>query len=67
MANDERLLAYLLERRTLPLKAIGERVRVSRKTLERHRKYILAVALVSRAEFPCLYGYMPEAAAGALA
>lgn len=39
---------YLLEKKSLPLKSLesDKRITVSRKTLERQRKYIIAVALI---------------------
>jgi RNA polymerase sigma factor len=58
VAADPALRAYLYEHRALPLKALEARVRATRKTIERHRKYIIAVALVSPSEFPHLYEYL---------
>lgn len=36
----------LFQKKKLPLKHIEPRVRVSRKTLERHRKYIIAMCII---------------------
>ena len=54
LARDSLLRDYLLTNHVLPLKALTDRVAVSRKTLERQRKYIIAVALVACGEFPHL-------------
>ncbi|BCV25224.1 RNA polymerase sigma factor SigI [Gelria sp. Kuro-4] len=53
-------LLALDERKTLPLSEIARKVGVSRKTLERQRKYILAVVLVLRGEFNHLKEYFRE-------
>ncbi len=58
VAADPELLNYLRHRRTLPLKALEERVRVSRKTLERQRKYIIAATLVLAGDFQYLREYL---------
>jgi RNA polymerase sigma factor len=60
LARDPLLRDYLLTRRVLPLKALTDRVAVSRKTLERQRKYIIAVALVVCGEFPHLREYIRD-------
>jgi RNA polymerase sigma factor len=60
VAADPAMRAYLLEHRSLPLRAIEARVRLTRKTVERHRRYIIAVALVSRGEFPHLFEYLRD-------
>ena len=65
VASDAALRAHLMSHRLLPMKALEARVRVTRKTLERHRKYIVGVALVSRAEFPYLYDYLRDVPAAA--
>lgn len=52
------LLGFLLEKKSLPLKKIEERVEVSRKTLERQRKYIIALVLVLNGNFEHLQSYI---------
>jgi RNA polymerase sigma factor len=54
VVNDEALLQYVLEKKALPLKALEDRVGVSRKTMERQRKYILAVVLLLHGDFQYL-------------
>jgi RNA polymerase sigma factor len=58
VAEDPDLSAHLTTRRELPMKALEERVSVSRKTLERQRKYIIAVAVLASGEFPHLHDYL---------
>ena len=49
---------FLRERGTLPLGRIDAEVRLSRKTLERHRRYIVAVALALMGDYPYLQTYL---------
>jgi RNA polymerase sigma factor len=58
VAEDPELNEHLVTRHELPMKALEERVSVSRKTLERQRKYIIAVALMASGEFPHLHDYL---------
>jgi len=58
ISNDRELLEYLLEKKSLPLKKIEEKVDVSRKTLERQRKYIIALVLVLQGNFEYLQSYL---------
>lgn len=58
VAEDAELREHLVTRHELPMKALEERVSVSRKTLERQRKYIIAVALMASGEFPHLHDYL---------
>lgn len=51
-------LKYLQKTKTLPLKKLGEEVQVSRKTLERRRKYIIALVLIIWGEFYFLQDYL---------
>ncbi|RJQ08736.1 MAG: RNA polymerase sigma-I factor [Bacillota bacterium] len=52
------LVSYLRQRGELPLKDLERLVRVSRKTLERQRKYIIAVTLILTEELPHLEAYL---------
>lgn len=58
VAQDAGLLATLMQRRELPLKALEGTAGASRKTLERQRRYIIAVALVIAGDYPHLAGYI---------
>jgi RNA polymerase sigma factor len=44
--------------RQLPLKIIEKNTGVPRKILERHRKYIIAVAEILKGKYPCLIPYV---------
>lgn len=53
---------YLIEKRQLPIKDLLQFVTCSRKTIERNRKYIIAVALIYLNHFTALKPYIePEA------
>lgn len=53
-------LDYLKKKKRLPLKEIEKQVSVSRKTIERNRKYIIAIVLLLDGEFIYLQQYMKE-------
>lgn len=52
------LREHLLSRKELPLKALERQVDVSRKTLERQRRYIIAIALIMVEDFYHLRRYV---------
>ena len=54
--------SYLRQHRALPLKALEQtgELGLSRKTLERQRKYIIAVALVLMEQIEHLMAYLPD-------
>lgn len=58
VAADETMRRYVQERQALPLKVLEGKVAVSRKTLERQRKYILAVVVLLCGPFEQLKGYI---------
>ncbi len=60
VVESEELKNYLLIKKELPLKVLTDLVDVSRKTLERQRKYIIAVALVLVYEFTHLKEYIRD-------
>lgn len=73
VASDPELRARFMRDRRLPveeiMKALPESGQVSRKTLERHREYISALALVAAGDFPSLrefLGITLDGAGGAL-
>ncbi|TWT04811.1 RNA polymerase sigma-I factor [Planomicrobium sp. CPCC 101079] len=51
---------YLLEKKKLPVKDIEQLVKVSRKTIERNRKYIIAIALLLMSDLHYLKDYLKE-------
>jgi RNA polymerase sigma factor len=58
LASNQELVAQLLEKKTLPIKDLLKVVKVSRKTLERHRKYIISMALILIFDYPYLREYL---------
>lgn len=54
------LLEILLKKKQLPIKELLQHVSVSRITLERHRKYIIALTLIMYGEFESLQNYVKE-------
>lgn len=58
IVSNSDLLEFLMEKKSLPLKKIEESVEVSRKTLERQRKYIIALVLVLQGNFDYLQSYI---------
>lgn len=50
----------LFEKGELPMKDLVNDLGLSRKTLERHRKYIIAVAIIFSQDFPYLQEYLLE-------
>lgn len=61
VAGRADLKAYLENKRELPLKQIEDLVSVSRKTLERQRKYIISMAIIICGEFKFLKEYLQKA------
>ncbi|WP_270179936.1 RNA polymerase sigma-I factor [Alkalihalobacillus sp. CinArs1] len=58
IAEDSTLSSYLLEKKQLPIKDLLSLVSCSRKTIERNRKYIIAVALIYLGGFNALKSYI---------
>ncbi|WP_156288769.1 RNA polymerase sigma factor SigI [Oceanobacillus salinisoli] len=56
--EDEELRQYVLEKKKLPIKNLTKKVEVSKKTLERNRKFILAIFIVLSEEFIYLKDYL---------
>ncbi|ANE46283.1 RNA polymerase sigma factor SigI [Paenibacillus swuensis] len=58
LSEDETLFSILMTKKTLPIKELLEKVEVSRKTLERNRKYIIAISVIFNGNFPYLIDYL---------
>lgn len=58
VATQPLLAGHMLAKRELPLKQLEDQVGVSRKTLERQRKFIIAVALIMLEDFHHLRQYI---------
>jgi len=61
IASDSEMAACVINKKELPLKLLEQRVNISRKTLERQRKYIIAVTLVLMSDFEHLKQYIAKA------
>lgn len=60
LSEDSLASAYIIKRKALPMKEIENRVDFSRKTLERHRKYILANFILINSDLDCLKDYIKD-------
>lgn len=58
VADDTELRGFLFERKSLPLKQMERRAKVSRKTMERQRKYIIALVVLLTGDFEYLCEYL---------
>lgn len=58
IASTPQMREYLLEKKSLPLKMLSSQINVSRKTVERQRKYIIAISLILIGEFEMLQDYI---------
>lgn len=58
MVDNEELRLLLIEKKRLPIKHLEEMVNVSRKTIERNRKYIIAIALILIGDYVYLKDYI---------
>jgi RNA polymerase sigma factor len=58
VVNSKELLDYLLEKKRLPIKKLEKQVNVSRKTIERNRKYIIAITLILIGNYVYLRDYL---------
>jgi RNA polymerase sigma factor len=58
LAEYEELFLLMMEKKMLPIKELLRHVRLSRKTLERNRKYIIAIAIIHSGAYPYLQEYL---------
>lgn len=58
LAQTPELAKHLMEKKQLPLKELLKLVKCSRKTVERNRKYIIALALIYIGRFDSLRSYI---------
>jgi len=58
IAETDEFYLYVIEKKRLPIKEIEDLVEVSRKTIERQRKYILALVLLLGSDFEVLKEYL---------
>ena len=58
LLGQQSLLVQMRRKKTLPMKELSEISGVSRKILDRHRKYIIAAAEILSGDFPILSSYI---------
>lgn len=58
LVEDQLLKQTFLQKKCLPLKELTKKVELSRKTIERNRKYITALALIQIGDFSYLRSYL---------
>jgi RNA polymerase sigma factor len=58
LAHNESLASFLMEKKQLPIKDLLTMVSCSRKTIERNRKYIIAISLIYLGGFTSLKSYI---------
>ncbi|WP_244865264.1 RNA polymerase sigma factor SigI [Xylanibacillus composti] len=58
IAGDPNMLGTIFSKKTMPIKELLEQVDVSRKTIERNRKYLIALTLVYSGHYPYLSDYL---------
>ena len=58
IVETPQLSEYMLIKKRLPVKELEKLVAVSRKTIERHRKYIIAIVLLLKGDFLYLKEYV---------
>ncbi|MDN3014989.1 RNA polymerase sigma factor SigI [Paenibacillus sp. BSR1-1] len=58
LIENQELKDLLFEKKRLPIKQLEKMVNVSRKTIERNRKYIIAIALILSSDYVYLKDYL---------
>ena len=58
LVEDQDLKNLLFEKKRLPIKQLEQMVNVSRKTIERNRKYIIAIALILSSDYVYMKDYI---------
>lgn len=58
VVTSNELMSYLKEKKRLPIKKLEKQVNVSRKTIERNRKYIIAISLIMSGDYMYLKDYL---------
>jgi len=58
LVESEELKEALFEKKRLPIKQLEQMVDVSRKTIERNRKYIIAIALILSSDYVYMKDYL---------
>lgn len=57
---DRQLKAMLLEKKRLSVSQLAARFKISQKTVEKHRKYIVTIAVILSGDYPGIQAFLPE-------
>jgi RNA polymerase sigma factor len=58
LAADKHIVTQIISTKKLPLNEMADKLAVSRKTLERHRKYLIALTIILTDAFPYLQSFL---------
>ncbi|MGB9809427.1 MAG: RNA polymerase sigma-I factor, partial [Caldanaerobacter sp.] len=58
ICENEHLLTYLKKTKTLPVKELIDLLKISRKSIEKYRKYIIALVIILSEDLPILKEYI---------
>ncbi len=58
--GDSTLRSMLTQRRQLPQRELAERFSLSPKTIEKHRKYIVTLAVLLQGDYPGIQAFLPQ-------
>ena len=64
--DDEQLMEDFLRTKRLPLAELAKETKVARKTIERHRKYIIALLLIYSNGYEIIRGHLAEVMKGVI-
>ncbi|OPZ89997.1 MAG: RNA polymerase sigma factor SigI [Firmicutes bacterium ADurb.Bin419] len=56
--EDERLFEKFSKKKTIPFKSLSENIEVSQRTVERNRKYIIALVLILQSDLEIIKNYI---------
>ncbi|GMK41850.1 RNA polymerase sigma factor SigI [Paenibacillus sp. CCS19] len=60
MATEARFYDSIMDKGRLPVTELAEQAGVSRKTIERNRKYIIALAIIHKGSYPYIQAYVQQ-------
>lgn len=55
--NNGELVDKIMDKHILPIKEITDNIKLNRKTIERHRKYIITAVIVKTQDYPAIAEY----------
>ncbi|MFF2877391.1 RNA polymerase sigma-I factor [Gottfriedia sp. NPDC057991] len=58
ITTDEAMLTFLYKKKKLPMNKLESKVNISRKSLEKHRKYIIAMCIICVNDYIYLQNYL---------